>query len=246
MDLNRVAKKASDYVGVSRTLADWIDDLNEAVLETVSWIIRADPRWKWDDFNHSDMNIFFETLVNGQQDYEVSGAEFLTITEVAVKLKDGRYKVLDPVVRQGKDKKRLARIEDGDSGIPREYELMGNSLFLYPAANISEVSPVEGLRVTGQRLPVVFTAGDGDKSPGINPLFHKVIPVLMALEYAYENDMNNKINLLQPRRDKFEMQIQDSYASRHRDDEPQMGMEQNNVGGLKSMTSASGHDNPEW
>jgi hypothetical protein len=193
----------------------------------VSIIFQNDRRWKYDDFNQSDMNIFYTTLVEGQNDYEVSGADFLTIEEVAIKDSDGKYRILSPVVREESVSQELENLEGGNAGVPTKYEKHGNSILLYPSPSLTYLTASEGLRVRGKRLPSYFSADDTITEPGFNPLYHDYLSMGAAYDYALANGMRNKVNQLSPELQKKEVAIANDYADRARDDKPKASVEDN-------------------
>jgi len=217
--------------GTSATLntAFSVDDrtrrINQRANRAVSIIFKNDRRWKYDDFNHDDMNIFYGTLVEGQQDYEISGADFLTIEEVAVKESNGKCQILTPVIREGSTSQRLQSLEDGDSGMPREYEKHGNSILMYPKPSLSVLTALKGLMVRGKRMPSPFTATDTITEPGFNPLYHDYLSIGASSDYAVANGMSTKVAQLQPELLRLEADIADDYADRARDDKPKMTVE---------------------
>ena len=203
-------------------IADRTRRINQRLNKVVSIIFQNDRRWKYDDFNQSDMNIFYGTLVEGQQDYEITGADFLTIEEVAVKKTDGKYQILSPVVREASTSQRLQSLEDGDSSMPAEYEKHGNSILLYPKPSLTYLTASEGLMVRGKRLPSYFTEDDTITEPGFNPLYHSYLSIGASYDYALANGMSAKVAQLQPELDKLEIAIANDYADRARDDKPKM------------------------
>ena len=242
MTYSEIKSRARRYVGAdstSYTDAQIVIDANERLNEVVGAIMRADRRLKFDDFNHTDMNVFFATLVEGQQDYEASGATFLTIHEVAVLRSDGTYKVLNPVVREQANAQELADLEDGDNGVPDWYEYDGNSIFLYPSPKLSDLTAALGLRYHAQRLPSYFVSGDTTKKPGFNPLYGKLLAIGTALDFAADNDMIDKINMLQPQYDNMLVALVDDYIERGLDRETTMGLKRDDFGGVSTVREIS-------
>lgn len=203
-------------------IADRTRRINERLNKVVSIIFQNDRRWKYDDFNQEDMNIFYATLVEGQQDYEVSGADFLTIEEVAVKDSNGKYKILSPVIREGETTQELQDLEGGNNGMPIKYEKNGNSILLYPKPSLSVLTASEGLMVRGKRLPAYFEIDDTTKQPGFNPLYHGYLSIGASYDYALANGMNAKVAQLQPELIRLEADIANDYSNRARDDKPKM------------------------
>ena len=203
-------------------VADRTRRINQRLNRIVSIIFKNDRRWKFDDFNHDEMNIFYTTLVEGQNDYEISGADFLTIEEVAVLNSDGKYRILTPIVREAGNAQKLQDLEDGDDGTPTHYEKHGNSIMMYPKPSLTYLTASLGLMVRGKRLPSYFTADDTTKEPGFNPLYHSYLSIGASYDYALANGMNNKVNQFAPELTRYEADIADDYARRSRDSQPKM------------------------
>lgn len=215
----------SDSINTAYTVADRTRRINQRLNKVISIIFKVDRRWKFDDFNQDDTNIFYTTIVSGQQDYEVSGADFLTISEVAVKDSEGKYQILSPVVREGNNAQSLSDLEDGDAGMPLYYEKYANSIFLYPKPSTTYVTASAGLMVRGKRLPSYFLYTDTDKEPGFNPLYHEYLSIGASYDYALANGMGNKVSQLQPEIERLEYEIENSYKSRTEDEKPRMSLE---------------------
>ena len=204
------------------SIADRTRRINQRLNRIVSIIFKNDRRWKFDDFNHDEMNIFYTTLVEGQNDYEISGADFLTIEEVAILNSDGKYRILTPIVREAGNAQYLQDLEDGDSGTPTHYEKHGNSIMMYPKPSLSYLTATKGLMVRGKRSPSYFVVGDTTKVPGFNPLYHSYLSIGASYDYAIANGMSTKVNQLSPELIRFESDIADDYARRSRDSQPKM------------------------
>ncbi len=206
------------------SLKDRTRRINERINKAVAIIFRNDRRWKFDDFNHDDMNIFYATLVDGQQDYEVSGADFMSIEEVAIMNSDGDYNVLSPMMREGENRQTLQDLEDGDDGIPTYYEKYGNSILLYPKPDISELTATKGLMIRGKRLPSYFLSTDTTKQAGLSPLFHDYLSQGAALDGALSLQMTNKAQQLQPQVDRLELELAEHYINRAEDEQPSISL----------------------
>ena len=65
---------ATDYPTAQKTrnINRWFD-------RVISLILQADAKWEWDDTNYTDLPIATASLVANQQDYSISGTEFLKI-----------------------------------------------------------------------------------------------------------------------------------------------------------------------
>jgi hypothetical protein len=210
----------SETLNTTYSLADRTRRINERINKALIIIFRNDRRWKYDDFNQSDMNIFYTDIVGSQQDYEVSGADFLTIDEVAIKKDDGKYSVLTPIVREGGSAQDLQNLEDGDDGMPLYYEKYGNSIMLYPKPKLSVLTASDGLMIRGKRVPSYFLSTDTTKQAGVNPLFHDYLSQGAAMDGALSLGMTTKAKQLQEQVLTLEQELAEHYSLRSEDEQP--------------------------
>lgn len=199
---------------------DMLIDINNAYEHVVSVIMGADSKWQWDDSNNIDLPIATASIVLGQQDYSLS-LSHLTIDRVE----------LLPLGGATKDWKRLRQIDQQSKkrfentamtaykstpGLPDEYDIIGTSVFLYCLPNYSQAA---SLKVYFTRGPFLFTSADllaGSKSPGFASLFHDLIPMWVAYNYAIENGLDTANGFLAAIELK-EQQLNDFYGTRNRD-----------------------------
>jgi hypothetical protein len=185
---------------------------NRALDREVVLIRQADGRWQWDDSNQTDFPFATTSLVLDQQDYSLDATHY-RIERVEVKDEEGNWH-------------KLASIDQADiydqsltdflktSGQPQYYDKIGNSIMLYPKPEYSQVA---SLKVFYQRGPSYFTTSDTSKTPGFNPLFHRLIPLWCAYDYAFINDMKIAANL-RSEISQAEEQLQEFYALRDKDE----------------------------
>ncbi len=202
---------------------------NRKMDEVVSIILQSDGRWEWDDTNNTDLPIGTTSLVDQQQDYNIAGGTFLRIDRVEVKDINGNYYLLYPISEKNITDQALTEFEK-TPGRPLYYDKLGDSIFLYPKPSSANVTTASGLKVYFQRLPSYFAATDTTKSPGFNPLFHRLISMGMALDYAIQNEMNGKINILTPLIAKMETNLVEFYTTRSRDEHISMTVRSENYG----------------
>src|SRR3990167_7025692 len=91
--------------------ADKTRNINRRLDEIVSYIMKADGRWQFDDNNQTDLPIFVDDLIASQQDYEITAATFVNVIEVAVMYSNGKYQVLTPIDRSKGNSQELADLE---------------------------------------------------------------------------------------------------------------------------------------
>ena len=198
--------------------ADLLISLNKAIERCVSLIMKADSRWQFDDTNQTDLPIATATITSGQQDYQLATSH-LTIDRVEVKDSAGNWTALSQIDQQelkGSEQIALAEYQS-TTGVPVEYDVVGGSIFLYPTPNYTQAS---SLKVYFTRPPVayVLTADltDSTKVPGFNSLFHDLIPMHIAFDYAVVNGMQSANGYL-ANIQRMEQELNDFYGLRNRD-----------------------------
>lgn len=192
-------------------------DINNALMHVTSLILANDRKWQFDDQNYTDLPIATTALVANQQDYSLSVSQ-LTIDRLEVMDANGNWTALTQFDQQDFKRGRKIALEAYKStpGIPTEYDLVGNSIFLYPPPSYSLAA---ALKVYFTRAPSLFSSADvstGTKQPGFNSLFHDLIPLWVAYNYAVENSQATANGFLAAINLK-EKQIEDFYGLRDRD-----------------------------
>jgi len=193
----------------------------------VSLILQADNRWEWDDTNKTDLPIATTDLVDGQQDYGISGATFLKIFRVEVMNSSGDYRQLTPISQQ--DKKGIALSEyQKTAGMPKEYDKFANSIFLYPKPSSSEVTLSSGLKVYFQRNVTYFATTDTTEKPGFAEPFHRLLSLGGAFDYCIANGLNTRLSILRDEITKTEAGIVEFYTQRNIDEKVKMKLRTEN------------------
>lgn len=223
----------------SFTNADMLIALNNAYEHVCSLILKNDDRWEWDDLNQTDLPIATTDLVANQQDYSLATTH-LTIDRVELKDAAGTWRELTQIDQQ--ELKRGKTIALGAyqnvAGTPVQYDVLGNSVFLYPAPNYNGTA---SLKLYFTRGPVVFTSGQlstGTLTPGFNSLFHDLLPYWVSYEYAVTNGLKNVQGLLAAIQMK-EKAIEEFYGLRNRDNRPRMTVSTNG-GGIGNQSGLIG------
>ena len=71
-----------------------------------------------------------------------------------------------------------------EKGIPEFYDVFGESLWLEPAPDTSQVTAASGLKIYGPRDQVYFIDTDATKVPPFISAFHSIVLKGMAYEYT--------------------------------------------------------------
>jgi hypothetical protein len=201
--------------------------------------MKADGLWSWDDNNQTTLPIGTTALVAGQQDYEITAADFLNVREVAVLDANGKYRVLTAVDRSKGVAQQLEDLEGGDAGLPVKYDKVGNSIMLYPKPGAGKVTLAAGLKVYFQRIPSYFTASDTTKTPGFNPLYHRVLSLAAAIDYCIAKGLSKKQVALEREYQKLNEQMMAHYASRSKDEQATLQLQGDDYGGSDAGSRSS-------
>ena len=188
---------------------------NRALDRVVSLINESDSRWEFEDSNQSDLPIATTTITSGQQDYSLATSH-LSINRVELKDSGGTWHLLRPIDRTLITNQPLTNYLG--SGLPREYDKIGNSVFLYPTPNFTQAA---SLKLYFTRGPVEFSAGDTTAVPGFNSLFHKLIPLWASYDFAIANGLKNA-NQIFAEIQRLEEELKRFYGSRSRDSKPRL------------------------
>lgn len=187
---------------------------NKALERATALIREAEGRWEWDDSNNTDLPIATTDLVADQQDYSLSASHY-RIERIELKDAQGNWRLLIPIDQADVFDQSLTDFL-GTSGTPEYYDKIANSVFLYPKPSYSQSA---SLKVYYERGPSYFTTSDTTKSPGFNALFHQLIPLWCAYDYALINTLPNK-NDLRAEIQVIEERLQEYYSFRSRDEKP--------------------------
>src|SRR3990167_3017229 len=163
----------------SYPLAKVFRRFNLALEELVALILDADGTWQYDDTNHTDLPVGTGTLVEAQEAYTFA-SEYLEIEQVSVKDVNGNWNVLDPV---DPSEFREVAIEEyfTATGMPRYYDILGDTIKLYPAPTATAVTLASGLKVRFKRTVDLFTVADTTQEPGLPSTHHKILAYIVFL-----------------------------------------------------------------
>lgn len=193
--------------------------INRALDECTREILRSDARWEFDDSTYTTYPIATADLVASQQDYPLS-VSHLKITRVEAKDANGNYQKLIPI-DQSQIGEGLVEFESTD-GMPKYYDKLANSVFLYPAPAAASVTTTAGLKVYYQREPNYYAYSDTTKESGLPEIFDGLLKDIACRMYALDNSMYEKADRLVGEIDKGYQQMTDFFNRREKDDKPVM------------------------
>jgi hypothetical protein len=203
---------------VSYPIASLTRNANRAYERVTSLLIKNSSRWQFDDTNNTDLPIATTALVADQQDYSID-VNHLRITRVEVQDEAGNWIKLSPFDQADLYQQSLTDFM-GTAGTPLYYDKIANSIFLYPKPSYSQAA---SLKVWFQREPSYFTTSDTTKEPGFNPLYHRLIPLWAAYDYAIANQITNAISIKE-NIDMLEGALVEDVGERDKDDRPRLSV----------------------
>lgn len=196
--------------------ADFMRSANIKLRDLAFELWRNSTDWEFDDSNNTDLPIATADLVASQQDYAMP-TTVLSIERVEAMDDNGDYKVLKQIDKTG-DKRNPHLERYSNEGLPIEYDLIGNSIFLFPTPNASDTTLSSGLRLYFSRDISEFDTTDTTKEPGVPKVFHPYIAYGVAYDEAVSKNMNEqRVRNLQRGVGKYEEKISTFYTKRNKD-----------------------------
>lgn len=163
--------------------------VNAALDRFFTLAFQADGRWSFDDLNQTTAPLQSINLVSGTQKYALD-----TFTSEIINAL--RWEILDendnPILLTRLDRNGVPEAlteYQSTNGTPKEYDLLGKYIYLYPAPNYSKTN---GLSVYFERNKSAFTTTDTTKSPGIPSIFHQYLCRYASLPYLIEFQKGQK------------------------------------------------------
>jgi len=181
----------------SYPIADLTRNANTALDTMVSLRLLADPKWDFDSTNATDLPIGTTDILSGQQDYEFDD-DFLVIKSIEIQDSTGKWTKLEPIDQLTLPEGQALSDFETTAGIPKYYDKIGNSFFLYPIPNYNKRLVEEGssgIKVYFQRYVDYFTTTDTTKEPGFLKHLHKYIPLYCAYIYACAKELPKQNSL---------------------------------------------------
>lgn len=195
------------------TAAHRTRNINRWLYKAVLWIWEASGTWEYDDSNHTDLPIATANLVDGQQDYSLP-TTLLKLFRVEVKDAAGNFYKLKP--KDQSDISIALTEYEKTAGLPKYYDLIGQSLFLYPKPSSSSVTTASGLKIYLARDVDEFTTTDTTQEPGIAEPFHRILSLGAAYDFAVAKGMSQATAWRQEI-EQLRQELESFYGDKHRD-----------------------------
>lgn len=178
-EARRIVKASSASFPISE-----ITQSANSALERITALIRnAQGRWQWDDSNQTTLPFATTSTTSGTGDVTLDIAH-QRIDKVEYMDANGAYYTLIPFDISDARCQSYSQLVS-TAGEPIMYDKVGESLILAPKPNRDST-----IKVSYERGPTYFSDSDTTKSPGFNPLFHRLIPMWCAFDYANINNLD--------------------------------------------------------
>jgi len=185
---------------------------NRAMERITSLIRKAEGRWQYQDANDVNPPYGTTNIVSGTGSYPID-VTWLRVQKVEALDANGNYRTLIPFDIKDPRCEGYSNLLNS-TGDPLMYDKVGNNFILAPNPNYSRTS---GLRTWYEGNTSYFATSDTTKAPGFNTLYHRLVPMWMAYDYALINSLNIKDSLRQEIQI-LEAELLNSYALRDRDE----------------------------
>lgn len=216
-----LGKSANDTTSFPST--DWVRSARTYYRKAAYLIWRVSGGWEFDDSNYTTLPIATADLVDAQQDYSLP-SNALDVERVEVKDDSGDYVLLNRMNKSEITDQALSEYYK-TNGLPKYYDVVGNSLMLYPIPSASNVTTSAGIKLYLARdisAPVMTTGSGAFRSittePGFHINFHPYIASGCAVDYGVsKNYTPEKMANLRSALQEYEQTITDYYGKRDRD-----------------------------
>jgi hypothetical protein len=205
-----------DTDSVIYPIIDKTRNFNLALDEVTGVIIGCDGTWQWDDSNYTDLPIGMTGLVVNQQDYSFAD-EHLAIEALEIKDATGAWKRLKPINLYPEYNEALRGSITSfmsTAGTPEYYDKVGDSIFLYPTPNYTQVN---SLKAFFQRKAQPFVVSNTTKQAGFANHLHRYLSICVAYDWAVAKQ-HSKMNFLLNEKERYKKMIMDFYTKRIKDE----------------------------
>lgn len=194
--------------------ADKIRNVNRHYYKAVIDILKSAGRNQFDDSNHTTLPNYTFTLVNGQKDYSLP-SDLLKINAIEVADASGNWTRLQEI-----DEQELhPTITDFEetNGLPKYYNIRGNSMFLYPAPATGSVTLTNGAKIYLEREVDAFTTADTTQEPGFAEPFHRILSLGASYDYLIINSTTEKADRALQQYEQLRKELREFYSDRNKE-----------------------------
>ena len=184
-------------------------NVNQHYFNVVRLIWESQDRWQYDDSNYTDLPRAKTTMVANQRDYSLP-ATAQRIRRVQVKDSNGNWQKVTSIDEADITEQSIEEFQES-SGLPIYYDLVGRSLFLFPAPASGSTTLSAGLEIHVDRTPSAF-ASASTNSPGFPEPFHRILSLAASVDFIQDP---NRRQYLVREKEKLEMALKNFYAHRN-------------------------------
>lgn len=167
--------------------------------------------WQYDDGNQTDLPAAADTLTADKTSYALP-SDALTIRGIEIKDSNGVWTQLSPLTEeQIREREPLGEFYK-TSGIPEYYQVVGDTVRIFPAANWTQAS---SFKVFFDRGSVEFASTDTTETPGFVSEYHDILPIGASIDWLKVNRPNDSsLQWLQQDYNQILSDIKDFYTQR--------------------------------
>lgn len=201
------------------TLKDRTRNINTRLGMAWHSIFESYGGWKFMDDNQSDASSGLpyadQTITSGTGLYSIPSAA-LAIDSIEVKYTSGGVLTKIYPLSHEEFMQRGGDSSWSSNGTPLYYMLQGDIIRLLPTPNFTLAT---AMRVYFQKSMTAFTTSDSTATPGFASIFHHILSIGAALDYA-QGRLPAKVPGLTSAYNEVEARMRSFYAKRWRDREP--------------------------
>lgn len=201
--------------------ADKVRNINRHYYKAVIDILRTEGRVQFDDVNHQSIPEYTFTLVSGQQDYTLPtnllklwAVEIVDAAGNNIRLQE--IDISDPIM-----KKTITDLES-TNGVPKYYDIRGDSLLMYPAPLTGLVTMTDGGKQFFSREIDPFTTSDTTQEPGFAEPFHRILSLGAAYDWLTINDTTSKADRILQQYEQLRGELREFYSTHNKDVKPRL------------------------
>lgn len=201
--------------------ADKVRNVNRHYYKAVIDILRSDGRMQFDDSNHTTLPEYTFSLVSGQSDYSLPtnllklwGLEIVDSAGNNIRLQE--IDLQDPIM-----KKTITDLES-TNGVPKYYDIRGDSVFMYPAPLTGVVTLASGGKMFFAREVDTFTTADTTQEPGFAEPFHRLLSLGPAYDWLTINDTSSKSDRILQQYEQLRAEMREFYSIRNKEVKPRL------------------------
>jgi hypothetical protein len=179
--------------------------------------------WEYDDSNYTDFPTATTDLVDLQQDYQLPSTA-QKIDRVEVMDNSGIYRKLYPIDKSMVQGQAMSEFQDpeGVGGMPIYYDMVGNSIMLYPKPATAYITTTKGLKLYFTREIHEFTITDTNSEAGFLDDFHRILSYGAAYDYSIIAGLTERETQYEKQITDMMSSIESFYGMRHRELKPKI------------------------